>query len=221
VAVDVLLEVVAGDDTVGIKQEPYRINNNKTESNCTIHEVTEEVDGGPIIVQKVVKVKPDKMAESLKAKVQALKGPAFIEAIWKKCKTTVSYADVGVSIDVNNSLVELIKPLCKATRRPGCNAKLGGFGRLFNLAAVGYKLEDTIIISATDGMSTKLCMAYLMKKHESVGINLVAMCVNDLIVAWGSCCSSSTTLPRASSTWRRPRWLWVGLPRGAGRLGAG
>lgn len=157
----------------------------ETESGCTIHEVTEEVDGGPIVVQKVVKVETSDTAESLKAKVQACEGPAFIEAIQKKCKTSVSYADAGVSIDAGNSLVELIKPSCKATRRPGCDADLGGFGGLFDLAAAGYNSEDTIIIGATDGVGTKLRVAHLTKKHETVGIDLVAMCVNDLIVAGG------------------------------------
>lgn len=157
----------------------------EAESGCTIHEVTEEVDGGPIVVQKVVKVDPSDTAESLKAKVQALEGPAFIDAIQKKCKTTVSYADAGVSIDAGNSLVELIKPSCKATRRAGCDADLGGFGGLFDLAAAGYASEDTVIIGATDGVGTKLRIAHTTKKHESVGIDLVAMCVNDLIVAGG------------------------------------
>ncbi|KAL7482259.1 hypothetical protein ACHAW6_007936 [Cyclotella cf. meneghiniana] len=161
------------------------IDADETESGCTIHEVTEEVDGGPIVVQKVVKVEPGETAESLKTKVQALEGPAFIEAIQKKCKTTISYADAGVSIDAGNSLVELIKPACKATRRPGCDADLGGFGGLFDLAAAGYKSEDTIIIGATDGVGTKLRIAHITKKHETVGIDLVAMCVNDLIVAGG------------------------------------
>ena len=162
----------------------------ETESGCTIHEVTEEVDGGPVIVQKVVAVESGDTAESLKAKVQALEGPAFIEAISKKCKAAsssgvISYADAGVSIDTGNSLVELIKPSCKATRRPGCDADLGGFGGLFDLAAAGYASEDTVIIGATDGVGTKLRVAHLTKKHESVGIDLVAMCVNDLIVAGG------------------------------------
>eukprot|EP00804_Cyclotella_cryptica_P016679 CCRYP_002001-RA/>CCRYP_002001-RA protein AED:0.03 eAED:0.03 QI:1108/0.5/1/1/1/1/3/345/870 len=132
-----------------------------------------------------LEVEPGETAESLKAKVQALEGPAFIEAIQKKCKTTISYADAGVSIDAGNSLVELIKPACKATRRPGCDADLGGFGGLFDLAAAGYKSEDTIIIGATDGVGTKLRIAHITKKHETVGIDLVAMCVNDLIVAGG------------------------------------
>ena len=130
-------------------------------------------------------MKAGETAESLKAKVQALEGLAFVEAVQKKCKTTISYADAGVSIDAGNSLVELIKPSCKATRRPGCDADLGGFGGLFDLAAAGYKSEDTIIIGATDGVGTKLRIAHITKKHESVGIDLVAMCVNDLIVAGG------------------------------------
>jgi phosphoribosylaminoimidazole synthetase len=122
----------------------------------------------------------------LKAKVQPLEGPAFIEAIQLQCQgETISYADAGVSIDAGNELVDLIKPACKATRRAGCDADLGGFGGLFDLAAAGYDTASTVLIGATDGVGTKLRIAQATKKHESVGIDLVAMCVNDLIVAGG------------------------------------
>ena len=156
------------------------------ETGCTIHQVTEQVDGGPIVVQKVVPVDVNDTPESLKAKVQAQEGLAFIEAIKKYTgKGTVSYADAGVSIDAGNELVDLIKPACKATRRPGCDADLGGFGGLFDLAAAGYDAANTVLIGATDGVGTKLRIAQATKKHETVGIDLVAMCVNDLIVAGG------------------------------------
>lgn len=158
----------------------------ETESGCTIHQVTEHVDGGPIVVQKKVQVDFNDTAETLKAKVQALEGPAFIEAIDKYCRgTVISYADAGVSIDAGNTLVDVIKPFCKATRRPGCDADLGGFGGLFDLAAAGFDAKDTVLIGATDGVGTKLRIAQMTKKHETVGIDLVAMCVNDLIVAGG------------------------------------
>lgn len=125
-------------------------------------------------------------AESLKAKVQPLEGQAFIEAIQAFSKgKAISYADSGVSIEAGNQLVELIKPYCKATRRPGCDADLGGFGGLFDLAAAGYPSEDTVLIGATDGVGTKLRIAQATRDHETIGIDLVAMCVNDLIVAGG------------------------------------
>jgi formyltetrahydrofolate-dependent phosphoribosylglycinamide formyltransferase len=156
------------------------------ESGCTIHQVTEAVDGGPIVVQKRVTVEEGDTAESLKAKVQPLEGPAFIEAINILSQGgVVSYADAGVCIDAGNELVDLIKPACKATRRPGCDADLGGFGGLFDLAAAGYEAADTVLIGATDGVGTKLRIAQATKKHDFVGIDLVAMCVNDLIVAGG------------------------------------
>lgn len=156
------------------------------ESGCTIHEVTDVVDGGPIIVQKVVKVEKDDTAETLKAKIQLLEGIAFIEAIDKATKEEViSYADAGVDIDAGNHLVDMIKPACKSTRRPGCDADLGGFGGLFDLAAAGYNGADTVLIGATDGVGTKLRIAQTTGKNEFVGIDLVAMCVNDLIVAGG------------------------------------
>ena len=158
----------------------------ETETGCTIHQVTEEVDGGPIVVQKVIKVEKGDTAESLKAKVQAQEGTAFIEALEIVCRgDVISYADAGVNIDEGNRLVELIKPYCKATRRPGCDADLGGFGGLFDLAAAGFDTKDTVIIGATDGVGTKLRIAHSVGKHDTVGIDLVAMCVNDLIVAGG------------------------------------
>lgn len=156
------------------------------QTGCTIHEVTDQVDGGPVVIQKVVKVSKDDTAESLKAKVQPLEGPAFIEAIEAYIKgEVISYADAGVSIDAGNDLVELIKPFCKATRRAGCDADLGGFGGLFDLAAAGYDAKETVLIGATDGVGTKLRIAQATKNHSAVGIDLVAMCVNDLIVAGG------------------------------------
>ncbi|SHE53015.1 phosphoribosylformylglycinamidine cyclo-ligase [Kaistia soli DSM 19436] len=92
----------------------------------------------------------------------------------------LSYADAGVDIDAGNRLVTLIKPLVKATRRPGADAEIGGFGGLFDLKAAGFK--DPLLVAANDGVGTKLKIAIDTKIHDTVGIDLVAMCVNDLIV---------------------------------------
>ena len=159
---------------------------NEPETGCTIHFVTEEVDGGPIVVQKKVAVDSSDTAESLKAKVQPLEGVAFVEAIQRQIKPqAMTYADAGVDINAGNTLVDRIKPFCKATRRPGCDADLGGFGGLFDLSAAGYDAASTVLIGATDGVGTKLEIAQSTGKHETIGIDLVAMCVNDLIVAGG------------------------------------
>jgi len=156
------------------------------ESGCTIHYVTEEVDSGPIIIQEKVEVEPNETPESLKKKVQAKEGIAYIKAILQHCNgESVSYASAGVNIQAGNELVELIKPACKATRRKGCDADLGGFGGLFDLEAAGHAGKDTVLIGATDGVGTKLKIAQIVQKHKWVGIDLVAMCVNDLIVAGG------------------------------------
>jgi formyltetrahydrofolate-dependent phosphoribosylglycinamide formyltransferase len=162
------------------------LDDGEQETGCTVHEVTKEVDGGPILIQKKVAVSKADTAESLKAKVQQLEGVAFVEAIQSYTKgKVISYADAGVSIDAGNNLVEMIKPFCKATRRAGCDADLGGFGGLFDLSAAGYNVDETVLIGATDGVGTKLRIAQITKKHSTVGIDLVAMCVNDLIVAGG------------------------------------
>ena len=92
----------------------------------------------------------------------------------------LTYADAGVSIAAGNALVKAIAPLAKSTARPGANAELGGFGGFFDLKAAGY--EDPLLVAANDGVGTKLKLAIDAGKHDGVGIDLVAMCANDLIV---------------------------------------
>ena len=91
----------------------------------------------------------------------------------------LTYAEAGVDIDAGAALVEAIKPLAKATRRPGAEASLGGFGALFDLKAAGF--SDPLIVTTTDGVGTKLKVAIESGHHDGVGIDLVAMCVNDLL----------------------------------------
>ena len=91
-----------------------------------------------------------------------------------------TYAKAGVSIAAGNALVRAIAPLAKATRRAGADADLGGFGGFFDLRAAGFK--DPLLVAANDGVGTKLKLAIESGRHDGVGIDLVAMCVNDLIV---------------------------------------
>ena len=91
-----------------------------------------------------------------------------------------TYADAGVSIAAGNALVRAIAPIAKATRRPGAEAELGGFGGVFDPRAAGY--SDPLLVAANDGVGTKLKLAIEHDRHEGVGIDLVAMCANDLIV---------------------------------------
>ncbi|MET4160719.1 phosphoribosylformylglycinamidine cyclo-ligase [Marinobacterium sp. MBR-111] len=95
-------------------------------------------------------------------------------------KTSLSYKDAGVDIDAGNALVERIKGVAKRTARPEVMGGLGGFGALCELPA-GYK--QPVLVSGTDGVGTKLRLAMDLKKHDTIGIDLVAMCVNDLVVA--------------------------------------
>ncbi|KAH9951022.1 aminoimidazole ribonucleotide synthetase [Amylocystis lapponica] len=92
----------------------------------------------------------------------------------------LTYAQAGVSVDAGNSLVEAIKPLVRSTRRPGTDGEIGGFGGAFDLKATGYK--DPLLVSGTDGVGTKLRVAMDVGLHDFVGIDLVAMSVNDLLV---------------------------------------
>ena len=91
-----------------------------------------------------------------------------------------TYADAGVSIAAGNALVKAIGPLVKATRRPGADAEIGGFGGFFDPRAAGYR--DPLLVAANDGVGTKLKLAIDSGKHDTVGTDLVAMCANDLIV---------------------------------------
>ena len=91
----------------------------------------------------------------------------------------LTYAQAGVDIDAGEALVAAIKPLARSTARPGAEPSLGGFGALFDLKAAGY--EDPLLVTTTDGVGTKLKVAIEAGQHDTVGIDLVAMCVNDLL----------------------------------------
>ncbi|WP_112664257.1 phosphoribosylformylglycinamidine cyclo-ligase [Microvirga flavescens] len=92
----------------------------------------------------------------------------------------LTYAQAGVDIDAGNDMVDQIKPLVRSTRRPGADAEIGGFGGLFDLKAAGFK--DPILVAANDGVGTKVKIAIDTGIHDTIGIDLVAMCVNDIIV---------------------------------------
>ena len=97
-----------------------------------------------------------------------------------KHKNGLTYAEAGVDIDAGNLMVEKIKPLVRATRRPGADGEIGGFGGLFDLKAAGF--ADPVLVAANDGVGTKLKIAIDSGKHDTIGIDLVAMCVNDIVV---------------------------------------
>jgi phosphoribosylformylglycinamidine cyclo-ligase len=92
----------------------------------------------------------------------------------------LTYAQAGVDIDAGNRMVELIKPLVRATARPGADAEIGGFGGLFDLKPLGFK--DPVLVAANDGVGTKVKIAIESGRHDTIGIDLVAMSVNDLVV---------------------------------------
>jgi phosphoribosylformylglycinamidine cyclo-ligase len=112
-----------------------------------------------------------------KTKRESVKPAAMAE---NETEPAYSYADAGVSIEAGNALVKAIAPLVRATRRPGADAEIGGFGGFFDPRAAGFK--DPLLVAANDGVGTKLKLAIDSGRHDTVGIDLVAMCANDLIV---------------------------------------
>src|ERR1700733_7621932 len=97
-----------------------------------------------------------------------------------KGRDGLTYGQAGVDIDAGTRMVDMIKPLVRATARPGANAEIGGFGGLFDLKRAGF--SDPVLVAATDGVGTKVKIAIEAGRHETIGIDLVAMSVNDLVV---------------------------------------
>src|ERR1017187_9110756 len=95
-------------------------------------------------------------------------------------RPSLTYAEAGVDVDAGNAMVERIKPLVRATRRPGADAEIGGFGGLFDLRAAGFR--DPVLVAANDGVGTKVKIAIESGILDTIGIALVAMCVNDIVV---------------------------------------
>ncbi|MCX7900282.1 MAG: phosphoribosylformylglycinamidine cyclo-ligase, partial [Methylocystis sp.] len=92
----------------------------------------------------------------------------------------LTYADAGVDIDAGNRLVDMIRPAVRATRRRGADGEIGGFGGVFDIKAAGFK--DPLLVAANDGVGTKVKIAIESGLHATIGVDLVAMCVNDLVV---------------------------------------
>eukprot|EP01126_Amoeba_proteus_P000657 TRINITY_DN10183_c0_g2_i11.p1 TRINITY_DN10183_c0_g2~~TRINITY_DN10183_c0_g2_i11.p1 ORF type:complete len:479 (+),score=103.32 TRINITY_DN10183_c0_g2_i11:1330-2766(+) len=185
-----LLPEFAGGMDKNVHEEVLKAGKKKT--GCTVHFVTSEVDCGGIIIQKECYVDENETVDTLKTKVQVLEGECLLEVIRrvqrddleardKPVNTVhVSYRDAGVDIEAGDNLVEQIKPYCKATARPGTDAVIGGFGGIFDLKAAGY--TDPLLVSGTDGVGTKLQIAHMCGRHDTIGFDLVAMCVNDILV---------------------------------------
>ena len=148
------------------------ISNGERITGCTLHLVSEKVDEGDIILQKQMIVKTDN-PEELKSEVQKLESELLIEyvnMISMKKREKINYESAGVNIDMGNKFVDIIKKVCNEK-----DNKIGGFSGLFP-----YK--NIILAASTDGVGTKIEIAKKLNKYDTIGIDLVAMCVNDLIV---------------------------------------
>uniref|UniRef100_A0AAR2KY40 Trifunctional purine biosynthetic protein adenosine-3 n=1 Tax=Pygocentrus nattereri TaxID=42514 RepID=A0AAR2KY40_PYGNA len=155
------------------------------------HAGTALKDGGGVVssggrVLTVTAVRPT-LESALHSANQGVAAVGFPNAVYRRdighraiaYLTRLTYKDSGVDIAAGNKLVEIIKPLAKATSRTGCNAELGGFAGLFDLKAAGF--VDPILVAGTDGVGTKLKIAQACNIHNTLGQDLVAMCVNDVL----------------------------------------
>jgi len=118
--------------------------------------------------------------------------------------SSISYKDAGVDIDAGDALVERIKPLAKRTMRPEVLAGIGGFGALIEISK---KYQEPVLVSGTDGVGTKLKLAFELNRHDTIGIDLVAMSVNDILVQGAEPLFflDYSTSPPASSRWTPPK----------------
>ena len=130
-------------------------------------------------------------------------------------KNSLTYAEAGVDIDAGNALVRAIAPLAKATRRTGAESDLGGFGGLFDLAACNFK--DPVLVAANDGVGTKLKIAIEVDKHDTIGIDLVAMSVNDLVVQGAEPLFFLDYFATSALDVARARDVIAGIAKGASR----
>jgi phosphoribosylformylglycinamidine cyclo-ligase len=129
----------------------------------------------------------------------------------------ILYRDAGVDIDAGEALVDAIKPLTRATRRRGADAELGGFGALFDLKAAGF--TDPLIVATTDGVGTKLKIAIETGLHDDVGVDLVAMCVNDLVVQGAEPLFFLDYYATGKLSVSQGRAVIAGIARGCGEAG--
>lgn len=164
----------------------------ETESGCTVHIVTKDLDAGPILVQKSCTIDPDETPETLKAKVQHLEGLALEEAInmYRESRGNSTghetYKAAGVDIDTHGKIIKKIKTMAKETAPNDVHIQATGqFGAIYDLSILKDRYEDPLLISGTDGVGTKLMLAILANKFDTLGIDLVAMSANDVLVHGG------------------------------------
>lgn len=184
-----------------IKGDEITINQNELPSNSYIFHAGTKFDqhtnrvttaGGRVIAASAV---ASTLREAVDQAYKAVECIKFSNAYYRKdiahrafnntelnSNTAITYADSGVSVDNGNLLVQKIKNMVKSTRRPGADSDIGGFGGVFDLKQAGYDTDETLLVAATDGVGTKLIIAQETNIHNTVGIDLVAMNVNDLVV---------------------------------------
>lgn len=158
--------------------------NKEKESGCTVHLVTPELDAGKILVQKSCQIDDNETPESLKTKVQYLEGLALVEAIEDfQRHSGLDYKKSGVNLEEANNFLNEIKPLISKTYCKNVISELGGFSGIWNFDKNKYL--NPVLLATTDGVGTKLKLAEIAHNYSTIGIDLVAMSINDLLASGG------------------------------------
>ena len=178
-----LLPKYSGKGMYGIKIHKEVLKNKEIKSGATVHFVDKGIDTGKIIIQKTLSVKENDSPKTLQNRIleniEHKILPKAIQKVLNSNKESMNYKKAGVDVEAVYKVVSMIKNLVKQTHSKNVLENIGSFASLFDISKL--KIDDPVLVSGTDGVGTKLKLAFQLNKHSTIGQDLVAMCVNDIV----------------------------------------